>query len=313
MLVVDRHAEDDMARRLREDFIGARHHIWARGVRRGLIFTTDQSREFFLELVAVLATDFGIEVHAYALMDNHYHLMVESKQGRLSAAMQWLNSTYARWFNLHTGWEGAVLSTRFGNKIVDDDLYWAHLLAYIHLNPVRAGMVSRPEDARWTSMAAYLNEEDRPEWLRNDCLLELHGGPMAHLGYVRSVQAGRLCEPEGFREMVYEPLAFQERRAVREAQRPLKEAVEELDALDFINLQGFKGPGGKSDWNRILLSWWLYTTTRASLEEVGAALEINKSTVRRRVHKLERALEKSQGASHPGLLLLHRLQGATAR
>ena len=129
------------------------------------IYRDDTDRRFFNRLLAGLTPRYGVEVHAYAQMGNHYHLFVRSADGRLSEAMHWLGATYAGEFNRRHGRVGAFFRSRFVSKLVDDERYLAWLPIYIHLNPVRDGFVSRPEDWRWSSYAGIAGYRRKDPWL----------------------------------------------------------------------------------------------------------------------------------------------------
>lgn len=190
-----------MPRPPRIDFPGARHHVMSRGARRQDIFLDDGCCVRFLELLAVLPARFGIEVHGYALMPNHFHLMLVSTRGRLSLGMSYLLSRYARELNAQRGWDGPLFRGRFHHRLVTEDAHWVHLLAYLHLNPLRAGLVRRLSDSRWTSHGAYAGVEQRPEWLHVEELLASHGQEQGYWQYVRGVRVGRIEPPAGFAEV----------------------------------------------------------------------------------------------------------------
>ncbi len=159
----------------RVDFHGARHHVYNRA-RHGMpLFETREDCNLFLGLLAQLPEKFGIRVHGYAIMSNHYHLLLESN-GNLSKAMQWLFSVFGRRYNARNpAWDGSVWRGRFQSRVADDDGDWMYLLAYTHLNPVRSRCVERPEDAKWTSCKAYMTSA--PDWLTTAELLDAYGGP----------------------------------------------------------------------------------------------------------------------------------------
>ncbi|HUT78334.1 MAG TPA: transposase, partial [Polyangia bacterium] len=110
----------------------------SRGARRAPIFRDDIHCGLFLDLLSGLPERFGVDVHGYALMPNHFHLMLESGRGRISNAMAWLLSRYTVQVNRLHRWDGPLLRGRFHNRMVWHEQHWLHLLAYLHLNPVRA-------------------------------------------------------------------------------------------------------------------------------------------------------------------------------
>ncbi|MBU6402161.1 MAG: transposase, partial [Verrucomicrobia bacterium] len=110
-----------MARPLRIELAGGRYHVTARGNERRNIFRTDRDRTHFLELVAELPDRFGGRLHAYAMMPNHYHLLLETPEPNLSRAIQWLNVSYSVWFNRRYDRSGHLFAGRFHAVLIEDD------------------------------------------------------------------------------------------------------------------------------------------------------------------------------------------------
>ena len=155
-----------MARPLRTDFQNALHHITSRGNERRNIFRDDTDRRMFLRLLGEAVKRFGWSLTAYVLMSNHFHLVVQTrKAANLSRGMHWFNTTYASWFNRRHERCGHLYQGRFKAKLVEEETYFAEVLRYVVLNPVRAGMVSRPEHYKWSSYRATAGLELAPEWL----------------------------------------------------------------------------------------------------------------------------------------------------
>lgn len=175
-------------RPLRIDWPDARHHVYNRTRRCERIFEHDDACELFLQLLAQLPEKFGVRVHGYAIMPDHYHLLLQS-DGNLSVAMQWFKSMFVRKLNARRqGWDGSLFRGRFQSKPVDTDAYWRKVLAYVHLNPVADGLAPSPDAARWTSFDAYVG--DAPDWLTTHELLDLHGGRQGLVDYTEDVQRG---------------------------------------------------------------------------------------------------------------------------
>ena len=126
-----------MARPLRMERAGAWYHVTARGTERRVIFADDQDRRRWMELVAEAVAVFKLVVHGYVLMDNHYHLMVETREANLSRAMQWLQSSYSMGFNRRHRRVGPLFQGRFKAIVVDRAGWGLELSRYVHLNPVR--------------------------------------------------------------------------------------------------------------------------------------------------------------------------------
>lgn len=182
-----------MARPLRLPFPGGVYHITARGNDRQAIFEDDADCSRFLIVLASVVARYRVRCHAYCLMGNHYHLLLETPEGNLSAAMRQLNGVYTQRFNRRHERCGHVLQGRFGAQLVDGPAYLHEVCRYIVLNPVRAALVRHPRDWRWSSFRATAGEESVPGSLTVDWIRSLSGGPglaRAVSAYARFVEAG---------------------------------------------------------------------------------------------------------------------------
>jgi putative transposase len=165
-----------MARQLRIQFPGAIHHVTARGNERRRIFRSDADRRKFLELLAEAVSRFAWSLTGWVLMSNHFHLVFETPEHlTLSEGMQWLNGTYADWFNRKYKRVGHLFQGRFKSFLIEKEAYLLEVLRYVVLNPVRAGMVEKPEAYRWSSYRATAGLEAAPPWLDLNALVPLFG------------------------------------------------------------------------------------------------------------------------------------------
>ncbi len=187
-----------MARKPRKDFAGAWHHVVNRGAGRRPVFLDDEDRSRFLDILGESVDKYSIELHTYSLMTNHYHLFSRSVLGNVSRAMQYLGSTYTLYFNARHGTDGPLFRGRFRNQIVSNSEYQRYLVAYIHLNPVKAGLVHRPSDAVWCGHPIYLGREPAPAWMTTEYLLRLFGSPAGLDAFVTNVYRGALEPPGAF-------------------------------------------------------------------------------------------------------------------
>jgi len=146
-----------MTRSLRLSFENAFYHITARGNRREKIFYSDRDKEIFLKKLKEILIKYSMICQAYCLMDNHYHLFIKTTQPNLSKGIHYLNSSYANWFRNKHQIIGPLFQGRFKSILVGADNYALILSAYIHLNPLRAGIVRQLEDYPWSSYLDYLN------------------------------------------------------------------------------------------------------------------------------------------------------------
>src|SRR5688572_9758722 len=191
-----------MARPLRIERAGAWHHLTARGNERQAIFKDRGDYQHFCELLAEAVERFRWRLHAYVLMPNHFHLMVETTEANLSRSMQWLGVSYTVWFNRRHQRAGHLFQGRFKSIIVDPAGWAVELSRYVHLNPVRTQALglSKAERAqsrtvalppadrqtvrrrletlrefRWSSYPAYVGQSRAPAWLSWEAILERMG------------------------------------------------------------------------------------------------------------------------------------------
>jgi len=148
----------NMTRPLRITYPGAIYHIINRGSRRDRIFRRIKDRDEFLARLGSVSEKYGAIVHAYCLMDNHFHLLLETPKGQISSIMQRLQGGYANWFKAKYKQIGPLFQSRYKSVLVEDESYLVTLSAYIHLNPVRAKLAKNAEDYRWSSCKLYFNE-----------------------------------------------------------------------------------------------------------------------------------------------------------
>lgn len=164
-----------MARPLRLEFAGALYHITSRGDRRENIYEDDADRADFLSVLGEVCIQHNWVCHAYCLMSNHYHLLIETPDGNLSKGMRQLNGVYTLHFNRRHGRVGHVFQGRYKAILVDKDDYLLELARYIVLNPVRAQMVRSAREWGWSSYRATAGQASGPEWLQTEWLLAAFG------------------------------------------------------------------------------------------------------------------------------------------
>ncbi|ULA63282.1 MAG: Y1Tnp domain-containing protein [Nitrospira sp.] len=164
-----------MARPLRIEFPGAVYHVTSRGNARQDIVTDDQDRSQWLILLAHVVERYGWRCHAYCLMDNHYHLLIETPQPTLSLGMRQLNGRYTQAYNRRHHRVGHLFQGRFTAILVEKEPYLLELCRYVVLNPVRAMMVPHPRRWAWSSYRATVGEMQAPGWLTTDWILGQFG------------------------------------------------------------------------------------------------------------------------------------------
>lgn len=181
-----------MSRPLRIEFNGGLYHVTSRGDRREDIYADDTDCSEWLQVLGGVCERFNWVVHAYSLMSNHYHLLVQTPDGNLSAGMRQLNGVYTQRVNRRHGRGGHVFQGRYKAIVVDRENYLLELARYVVLNPVRAGMVNDAAAWPWSSYGATIGSTQAPPWLAVDAMLSQFGDrrSVAVKRYVNHVRAG---------------------------------------------------------------------------------------------------------------------------
>ena len=178
-----------MARQWRIEYKGAYYHVMSRGIDGRDIASNNMDRELFVTVLEEMSDRFTIKIHAWVLMDNHYHLLIETPGANLSKSMQWFGVTFTKRYNvLHKRW-GHLFQGRFKSILVQDDAYMFRLSCYIHRNPLRAGIVSSLADYEWSSYRAYAYGDPLPPWLTTSLILSKMDQNDPHVDYRNKVQA----------------------------------------------------------------------------------------------------------------------------
>jgi REP element-mobilizing transposase RayT len=173
-----------MPRKLRIDGEGLWHHVMNRAIDHAPIFDDTTSRLFLIEL-RDSCSRYGVEVHAYCILPNHYHLLVHTPEAGLSEAMQRLSSRFTQAVNRLRDRDGPLFKGRFRSIAVKDDAHLVQVSRYIHLNPVAAGLTAAADGWGWSSAVAYLGLADKPEWLHISALLEMFATANPAVTYAR--------------------------------------------------------------------------------------------------------------------------------
>lgn len=186
-----------MGRALRIDIAGGLHHVTSRGNGGKNIFIDDEDRHYFIAILDRARESYCWLIHAYCLMDNHFHILLETIEPTLSRGMHFLNGNYSRCFNRRHGATGHVFKNRFNSVLVLRDEHLLALSRYIVLNPVRAGIVRSPDIYRWSSYRATIGMESKPNLLSTSLILSMFSDDpeRAKACYSRFVEEG--MEEEG--------------------------------------------------------------------------------------------------------------------
>ncbi len=175
-----------MPRPLRIQYPGAWYHVVNRGASRSTIFHDVNDRVVFLSCLVMAARRCNVEIHAYCLMGNHYHLLVRTPDGNLDRMMHLVGLHYSRYFNDKYDKDGRLCKDRYYPILIDSDEYLLAVSRYIHRNPIALG-VDQLASYVWSSYAAYLGLRRKQEWLHTDFTLEMCGGVVAYERLVESL------------------------------------------------------------------------------------------------------------------------------
>jgi REP element-mobilizing transposase RayT len=181
-----------MARQLRIAYEGAVYHVTARGNEQRPIVRDERDRGEWRRALAEMVVHYQVICHAWVLMDNHYHLVLETPTPNLSRALRHLNGVYTQRFNRRHHRVGHLFQGRFKAILIERDSYLLEVCRYVVLNPVRAGAVAHPRQWPWSSYRATAGEEPRPHWLTTEWVLAQFGpaGQAARQAYQRFVGEG---------------------------------------------------------------------------------------------------------------------------
>jgi len=190
-----------LTRGLRIEFEGALYHVTDRGMEKREIFTETVDYRKFVAYLERCAEHFNLVIHGFCLIPNHYHLECETPNANLSRAMQWLNTSYAVYFNRRHDRVGHVFQGRYYSTLVQKERHLLELTRYIHLNPVRAGLVKSPEQYEWSTYRNYVGGARGCGWVETDWTLEQFGSTK-----LSARDAYRNFVEEGLKENLRNPL-----------------------------------------------------------------------------------------------------------
>lgn len=176
-----------MGRPLRITYPGAHYHVTSRGNEQKDVFKSRRDREQFLSYLESASTRYKATLHAYCLMTNHYHLLLETPEGNLPEIMRHINGAYTNYFNTKRKRAGHLFQGRYKAILIEADEYLMELSRYIHLNPVRAGMTLKPEEHPWSSYNCYIGAQPVPHWLHTDVMKEHFGDSNKYRQFVEGM------------------------------------------------------------------------------------------------------------------------------
>ncbi len=306
-----------MARAWRIEYDGALYHVLSRGNERQDIFRGDEDRTLFLETVGEMSERYEMDIFAYVLMGNHYHLLLKTNRSNLSKGMQWLGLAYTRRFNNRHSRSGHLFQGRFKSIIVENDAYVVRLSCYIHRNPLRANTVERLAEYRWSSYPAYAYRRKGPEWLKTETILSHFAGPNPNKIYREKVQRyaeeekklledlkhGIILGTNGFAKKLREgflPGSSQKeipqyRKIRKDIDLPntIQKAAEKLN-VDMLLCRQSKRIPKETKENRDLLVFCIWKTGLMTNEEIGKLFDVSYSSISHIVKSVRNRLGRNK-------------------
>jgi putative transposase len=237
-----------MARPWRIQYEGAIYHVMSRGVDRGKIFLIDEDYQRFLEYLERISEKFRVDIFAFVLMGNHYHLFLRTKEANLSKIMQWLQTSYSIYHNHKHNRCGHLFQGRFKSILVGNESYWQSLSLYIHLNPIRAEIVKKLEKYKWSSYHDYVGIEKVHRWVLCEEILSEFGmdRKVSRINYMNSIREvsgkekkfmedmryGLILGGDGFVDWVKK--SFIKRESKRDEELPQKSKVSDSGIIEKV-------------------------------------------------------------------------------
>jgi len=304
-----------VARSLRLSFDDACYHITSRGNRKENIFYTDHDRLVFLRKLSETLRKYSIICYAYCLMDNHYHLFLKTPNANISEGMHYLNTSYTNWFKAEHAIVGVIFQGRYKSVLVDEDSYVKVLSAYIHLNPLRAGIVKDLSEYKWSSYLDYEGRKKSIERLDTEFILNQFGEDIgrARRRYREFVLSNRDRESplkdsyrgialggEAYIEKIKERISSVGRqREITETRLEDRHSPEEImelmmDKLQIEREEIFSKKRGNV--YRKLALYLIRRRTRLSLKEIGEVFKMDYAAVSQAVKRFEGLMEKDKAA-----------------
>jgi putative transposase len=277
-----------MARQLRLEFAGALYHVTSRGDGKEDIYFCDKDRWLFLNVLGKACERYNLVCHAYCLMNNHYHLLIETPDPNLSRGMRHLNGVYTQRINRSHDLVGHLFQGRYQAILVDKSNYLLELSRYIVLNPVRAHLVDKPENWFWSSFNSTVGLQSNPTWLHSEALLLQFGGSkhVAIARYRQFVLEGiNASNPwEALRDQIY--------LGSEEFAEELKKLIDDTALSEFPRAHHRRIPKSLSDYdkefeNRDAAMFHAYYSGDYKQWEIADYYGVHYTTVSRAIKRFE--------------------------
>ncbi len=280
-----------MSRPLRLEFQGAVYHVFSRGNERKAIFRSHTDYELFLDILRDCALTLNVLVHAYCLMPNHFHLLVETQDANLSYVMKRLLGLYTVRFNRKHKRVGHLFQGRYKAHLVDKDSYFLQVSRYIHLNPVKAKLARHPEDHDYSSMRYYLRGK-APDFLHKEFTLASFQSPASYRAFVleglsdpqdifKNALGGAILGNENFLAKIKARISKKEQRDFQGKNRIFQKPLSDVVRLCKEYPQGHQ-------------IYMLAKYARATQKQIGEIFQISHSAVCQSVRRLQSRIARDR-------------------
>ena len=302
--------ETKLARPLRIEFPGAFYHVTSRGNEKKAVFRNSRDKEKFLSYLESAHDRYGAVIHVYCLMENHYHLLLETPRGNLSQILHHINGAYTTYFNIKRGRYGHLFQGRYKGILIEKDAYGEELSRYIHLNPVRGGVVKDPLEYEWSSYQYYVGKQREPEWLVTGWVLGYFGG-RGRPGYkkyrefvergltkeldspLRKVIASTFLGSEGFIKRIRKE--YLEDREIDRRNLPAVKQILKGPSLEEIEKAVAKAVGKDHVFCRKLCIYLSHRYSGMGLDEIGKYFRMKGSAVSQSSRRFKRVIDEHKG------------------
>ena len=289
-----------MPRSPRIQFENAFYHITSRGIEARKIFIDDKDKLKFIQYLKDDIKKFDILLYAYVLMDNHYHLLIETKKPNLSRFMQHLHTSYTVYFNLRHGRVGHLFQGRYKSIIVEKESYLLELVRYIVLNPVRAGMLKNPFKYRWSSLSSYLSGEDfvYTDWIEDyfgsnwkKGFIEFIKDGIKMKSPFRDLKKGFILGSDNFVKVIAHKIEFGQKR--------VEKGVDFEDIIkgvcDYFGVKEGEIKMRKREYlPRRIAMYFAYRFTDKSLKELGEYFNVSADAVKKNANRIEKEVKNKK-------------------
>ncbi len=245
------------------------------------LFADDAACRLFVDVLAEVPERYSVRLHGYALLGDRYHLMLATN-GNLSKVMRHLGSTFTQAWNRARDADGPVFRGRFHNAVIEADVRWMHLLAHLHLEPVRLRPGASPRDSAWTSHRAYVDARLRPDWLHCDDLLTQFGSARTLERYIHDLREGLRAAPGGFDPARFGgPTAYPRRKVPEPGLRDPQQALADVASLLSVPKQQLMSlPRGRAGNHAAWLAvWWVLRSTGHSQTQIAKLWNVSRPRI----------------------------------